>query len=166
MQPRNEQRIPGFRPESAEELFETLRKAGQLSVSACYRTYNALFQRLLNEHTRFERLKLSGPFAKMDFLLKAHHAQPALRARLNETRTRLKASGDGQLTETELAHHRERDLCHLCLFVGLLFEQEVPADLAARFPTEQLPEPQGLPTDDHIRLIVSRWDAHYLYGQP
>ena len=166
MQPRNEQRIPGFRPESAEELFETLRKAGQLSVSACYRTYNALFQRLLNEHTRFERLKLSGPFAKMDFLLKAHHAQPALRARLNETRTRLKASGDGQLTETELAHHRERDLCHLCLFVGLLFEQEVPADLAARFPTEQLPEPQGLPTADRIRLIVSRWDAHYLYGQP
>ena len=166
MQQRNEQRRPGFRPESAEELFETLRKARLLPEPACYRICNALFQRLLNEQTRFERLKLSGPFAKMDFLLKAHHAQPALRARLNETRIRLKAAGDGQLTEAELAHYRERDLCHLCLFIGLLFEQEVPTDLASHFPTEQLPKPQELPTADRIRLIVSRWDAHYLYGQP
>ena len=166
MQQRNKQTIPGFRPESAEELFETLRKAGQLPAPACYRICNALFQRLLNEQTRFERLKLSGPFAKMDFLLKTHHAQPALRARLNETRTRLKAAGDGQLSETELAHHQKRDLCHLCLFIGLLFEREVPTDLAARFPTERLPEAQDLPTTDRIRLIVSRWDDHYLYGQP
>lgn len=166
MQQRNKQTIPGFRPESAEELFETLRKAGQLPAPACYRICNALFQRLLNEQTRFERLKLSGPFAKMDFLLKTHHAQPALRARLNETRTRLKAAGDGQLSETELAHHQKRDLCHLCLFIGLLFEREVPTDLAARFPTERLPEAQDLPTADRIRLIVSRWDDHYLYGQP
>lgn len=166
MQQRNKQTIPGFRPESAEELFETLRKAGQLPAPACYRICNALFQRLLNEQTRFERLKLSGPFAKMDFLLKTHHAQPALRARLNETRTRLKAAGDGQLSETELAHYQKRDLCHLCLFIGLLFEREVPADLAARFPTERLPEAQDLPTADRIRLIVSRWDDHYLYGQP
>lgn len=166
MQQRNKQTIPGFRPESAEELFETLRKAGQLPAPACYRICNALFQRLLNEQTRFERLKLSGPFAKMDFLLKTHHAQPALRARLNETRTRLKAAGDGQLSETELAHHQKQDLCHLCLFIGLLFEREVPTDLAARFPTERLPEAQDLPTTDRIRLIVSRWDDHYLYGQP
>ena len=166
MQQRNKQTIPGFRPEPAEELFETLRKAGQLPAPACYRICSALFQRLLNEQTRFERLKLSGPFAKMDFLLKTHHAQPALRARLNETRTRLKAAGDGQLSETELAHHQKRDLCHLCLFIGLLFEREVPADLAARFPTERLPEAQDLPTTDRIRLIVSRWDDHYLYGQP
>ena len=166
MQQRNDETRPGFRPETAEELFESLRKTGELPVQACYRAYNTLFQRLLNEQTRFERLKLSGPFAKMDFLLKAHHAQPALRARLNETRIRLKAAGDGQLTETESAHHRERDRCHLCLFIGLLFEREVPTDLAARFPTEALPEPQGLPTADRIRLIVSRWDTHDLYGQP
>lgn len=166
MQQRNEETRPGFRPETAEELFESLRKTGELPAQACYRAYNTLFQRLLNEQTRFERLKLSGPFAKMDFLLKAHHAQPALRMRLNETRIRLKASGDGQLSEEEMEHQRERDLCHLCLFIGLLFEQEVPADLALHFPTEQLPEPHGLPTADRIRLIVSRWDAHYLYGQP
>ncbi|MGM9798653.1 MAG: DEAD/DEAH box helicase [Parabacteroides sp.] len=125
-----------------------------------------MFQRLLNDQTRFERLKLSGPFAKMDFLLKAHHAQPTLRARLNETRIRLKAFGDGQLAESELAHYKERDLCHLCLFIALLFEQEVPTDLAAHFPAEQLPESQEMPTADRIRLIISRWDAHYLYGQP
>ena len=166
MQNKEARKNIGFKPESAAELFEALRRAAEQPILSCYRLYNDLLQRLLNEQTRFERMKLSGPFAKMDFLLKAHHAQPALRRRLNETRTRLKAYGDGQLTETELAPLRTRDLCHLCLFVGLLFEQEVPADLTARFPTERLPEAQGLPTADRIRLIVSHWDTQFLYGQP
>lgn len=158
---------PGFRPETADELFDEIRSAMALpTAKQTYTAFNALFQRLLNEQTRFERLKLSGPFAKLDYLLKTHHASPALRARLNQTRIRLKESGDQLLGEAELAEHFAHDGCHLCLLVATLFRREVPTDLANRFPTEKPFEAQAISTADRIRLVVTRWDNHFFYGEP
>lgn len=67
-----------------------------------YRRLQALFSRYLMERTEDAHVSLVGAFAKVDYLLKRHHASPMLSRRVNAARVHLRQVQDEQVQGNNL----------------------------------------------------------------
>lgn len=67
-----------------------------------YRRLQALFSRYLMERTEDAHVSLVGAFAKVDYLLKRHHASPMLSRRVNAARVHLRQVQDEQAQGSNL----------------------------------------------------------------
>ena len=87
-------------------------------LRGAYDVLNRVFMRCLDSKTRFVRMRLVGPFAKTDYLLKEYHADPQLSRAVNDTRCRLRFRHS--LSDEELEAHFENDKEVIRLFLELL----------------------------------------------
>ena len=158
----NEQRR--YDPQTAEDLFAELQDSyRQLpDYAQAYRWLNRVFQQCLNETTRFEGIRFSGPFAKTDFLLKENHAPRGLQRSVNQARVRLREWR--QREPAELEANYLYDLKAVSQFVGLVFRLPVPGVLQAVFPADRLSQ-RGALKGESLRIIVNHWDDTYIYAQ-
>ncbi len=137
---------------------------GDVDLHAFYKHLNRLFQRLLNEYTQFANARLVGPFAKLDYLLKERDASALLSRRLNDVRVSIqkavKHESDG--VRWQLDARGVGDL------IAFLTGAPMPADLdALLMPWTQEAERKSRSEEgraDCLRLLVERWDDHYIYG--
>lgn len=152
-------------PETATDFFGEIKEAAALApnYAKVYDAYNHTFQKCLHQNTSRVALNLGGPFAKMDFLLKQHHAPQQLVKAVNDTRVRLR-------NRRQLAHELKQwyllDLRHLCELVAMLYKAEIPPELVAQFPADIHLNTAGNLLADYLRIIVERWDDEYLYALP
>ncbi|MBR0433960.1 MAG: AAA family ATPase [Bacteroidaceae bacterium] len=153
-----------YEPESAAERFDSLFRAVQApsDVKRMYAQLNRIFNSCLNEHTSFAGLRFNGPFAKTDYLLNTYHASRQLRQIVNAARVRLRHYL--QTDEQTLANSWPHDLQALALFIALIYDADVPPTLVRLFPTTEAHEHTRV-TADYLRVIVSRWDDHFIYGR-
>ena len=153
-----------YEPESAAERFDSLFRAVQSpsDVKRMYAQLNRIFNSCLNEHTSFAGLRFNGPFAKTDYLLNTYHASRQLRQIVNAARVRLRHYL--QTDEQTLADSWPHDLRALALFIALIYDTDVPPTLVRLFPTTEAHEHTRV-TADYLRVIVSRWDDHFIYGR-
>ena len=126
-----------------------------------YRGLNRVFMQCLNLQTRDVALHFGGPFAQTDYLLKEHKAPLSLRVRVNDARVRLRRQRT--LQDATLQDCFWHDAKAIGQFISFLFQQPVPESLAVHFPDDRRTQ-HGLLTRDCLRVIVNRWDDHFLYA--
>ena len=140
-------------------------------LRGAYDVLNRVFMRCLDSKTRFVRMRLVGPFAKTDYLLKEYNADPQLSRAVNDTRCRLRFRHS--LSDEELAAHFENDKEVIRLFLELLDPPPPEAhplpkggEVTARsFQAQPVPLPYGRGSGVGLyRLRVSHWDDEYVYG--
>ncbi|MCR5819795.1 MAG: AAA family ATPase [Bacteroidaceae bacterium] len=154
--------------ESITSLSGSLSEAKDLlpDIRSAYEVVNHVFMRSLDVSTRQVEMRLVGPFAKTDYLLKEHHAGPRLFRAVNDTRSRLRFRVS--LSDDELSAHFIHDCQVIAGFLDL-----INPDKAA--PDEDLYEATGTAhnspdallqnnTRDYLRMRVSAWDDNYISG--
>lgn len=155
--------LPTFVPETADDFFGELIEVSRLQADCrnAYEMLNRIFMRCVNQKTNFAGVRFGGTFAKVDFLLKKHHAPPSLHRRVNDARVRLRKQRE--LSDGQLAHNLSHDLKAVCQFVGLVFGTPVPAMLAATFPQDRMTT-KGELQGECLRVVVNRWDDTFVYA--
>ena len=153
-----------YQLETGKDYYEELRNALGLKPDyvAMYHAFSRTFIKCVEQSTAMMDIHLSGTFAKTDYLLKEHHANQQQRNKVNETRVRLRQRA--QHSSNDLQKHHLTDLRNLCLFIQLIFDEPIPDDLTALFPTERPVTQRRQLLGDCLRMIVERWDTDYLYG--
>lgn len=149
-----------------KDFFDDLESAIAFLPNNCAKTYdsfNAIFQRCLNEKIGATRLILTGTFAKTDYLLKKTQAPKKLAREINETRIRLRRREE--LSEKQLQNYCMYDLKHLCLFIAFVYNAKIPFTLARLLPKEEKTDDVPALIGDSMRIIISQWDENYIYGQ-
>ncbi|NPD92388.1 AAA domain-containing protein [Xylanibacter muris] len=149
--------------ENAEDyISELLAAVNTHDIRKTYSMFGSTLQRVINQNTRELRIKLIGPFAKIDFLLKEHKADNRLRKAVNDTRVRLRRMS---VIETEmLENFLYADFESLCLFVCMIYGIPVPEEVAELFPARKPEERRTAVAKDYMRIIVNRWDGNFIYG--
>ncbi len=133
-------------------------------TARAYSLLNSSFQRLLSIHTGFTRVHLVGTFARTDYLLKEHHASRQLVRMLGDARVRLQQVWRGALSEEQQQIYLQADFQAVCLFVQMLYDVEVPAELMALFPERRPRRKSRKLLGECERILVRTWDEHYIYG--
>lgn len=151
--------------ESAAEFFTELEQAAHLrpDFQAVYSAYSQVLLRFLDQQTERFEANFGGPFAKMDYLLKEYQAPQSLARAVNDARVRIRLRHD--VDPDELQRHCLSDLRALSQFVSLVCDSSIPAPLTALLPTDFAPREHRSLLSDRLRMIVSRWDDSYIYGQ-
>lgn len=152
-------------PEAGDSLMMQLVEAVALEPDwrAVYGRYADVLLRFLDQRTAASPLNFSGPFAKMDHLLKEVKAQRQLSVAANEARVRIRRRGSTPAAKLqECCRH---DLKALCRFIALVDGIEISASVSALLPTDDAVR-QAAPRllTDCMRMIVSRRDDDMIYG--
>lgn len=152
--------------ETAEHFFADLQSAitGQ-DHRAIYSRLSRIFTRLLHFNTAETPVKLVGPFAQTDYLLKKKAAQSDLREAVNDARVRMRRHAEIGISEEELRLSLSQDLQALCRFVALLYDKAIPDTLQAQFPKIRTTRHRPLSVTDYMRVIVDRWDDRFLHAR-
>ena len=151
--------------EEASYYYEQLLRAVKSEpVRKAYSLMNRTFRQLLDQHTQFADLHLSGTFAKTDYLLKHHAADPALHRQVNAVRSRLRRQGCGMAEDTELTVSLREDYEALCRMVSLVCHEAIPEEAAALFAANPKPPSYQSPLTTVMRVVVNRWDETNLYA--
>ena len=152
-----------YEPEASANFYDELALSVKLAprYRKVYAAYNQIFQKLLNQNTRQSRITFGGTFAKTDYLLKEHGAGRSLYRQVNDTRVRLRRSRE--LTDSDLQEFWLYDLRHLCLFVQLIYQSDIPEGLTSQFPSTQAPRHTFQLVGEYVRVIVEQWDEEFIY---
>lgn len=150
-------------PESAADLFSELEAALALrpAIRRVYSSMSQTFKKCLYLKTAQTGIQFGGDFAMTDYLLKEYGAAPWLVQAVNDTRTRLRRRYE--LTDEELERNCLIDWKNLCLLVGLVYATDIPAQMAALFPTEKVTAATHQLVGECMRVIVERWDDEMVY---
>ena len=148
----------------ARELYAEVQEAYQRlpDYRRAYGLLNRAFQKCLDDKTGFAGVRFNGAFAKTDYLLKEHGAPRYLRGSVNDARVRFRQMRS--LSDADCKANFDADFQAVCLFVQLIYQEPVPADLEARFQKVGRKK-RGKLTAEYLRIIVNRWDDTYLYAQ-
>ena len=150
-------------PETAANSFADLQESYRCLPDhrRAYLLLNRVFQRSLNEKTAFAGVHFNGPFAKTDYLLKEYHASQRLKRSVNDARVRLRRMG--AMSDQEQRSNYAYDFMAVCRFVALIYQVPVPVALETMFPQERAVR-HGVLKADYMRVIVDRWDEHFIYA--
>ena len=152
-------------PETGDSLMMQLAAAVGLEPDwrSVYGRYADVLLRFLDQRTAASPLNFSGPFAKMDHLLKEAKAQRQLSMAANAARVRIRRRGD--VSGDELRESCRHDLKALCRFIALVDGTPIPASVSALLPADDAVRhaaPRLL--TECMRMIVSLWDDDMIYG--
>ena len=152
-------------PETGDSLMGQLADAVRLEPDwrSVYNRYADVLLRFLDQRTAASPLNFSGPFAKMDHLLKEAKAQQQLSMAANAARVRIRRRGS--TPDDELRESCRHDLKALCRFIALVDGTPIPASVAALLPADdavRTTAPKLL--TECMRMIVTRWDDDLIYG--
>lgn len=156
--------------ETAAELFQTLGHAAVMpDVHARYALLRQTLTIAVEQQLRDVTLKLTGPYAKLDYLMKKHGVRQSDRSlsfALNAVRMRLKDT-DRQ-DKDALDKTWRTDLKAVSRFISLMYDTTVPETLERHFPMHEGkypegPEPASSPGKDLLRGVIEDWDDTYIY---
>lgn len=156
-----------YTPRTADDFFGEIRRAaGCLPDTAqAYAALDRAFHGFIDEHCAQAQALFGGTFAKTDYLLKVSAAPPALVRAVNAARVRL---GRRHLSdESERQRTFAGDAAAIAQFVAHVAHVATPRDLLPK-QQEASGEPQDATPRRHplaacLRVIVERWDDHYIY---
>lgn len=155
-----------FKPESASDFWKQMVAAyRQDNVQQTYLGFGKIFGHFLRQHTAQSSVKLVGAFAQTEFLLRQHKARPSLRKAVNEARVRFRQAGSGELTTDTLRENVLYDFKAICVFFGLVEDAPVPPEVEQLFPANRPQRTLKLPEAEYLRVLVSKVDNDYIYGQ-
>ncbi|MDD5862411.1 MAG: AAA domain-containing protein [Prevotella sp.] len=148
---------------AANHFFSMLLSAmGKVDMERRYAALDTVFQNLLDQNTDFARIRLVGPFAKTDYLLKTHDANGALSHAVHTARIHFRDLGRGE-TPSETASRY--DFQAVTCFVALIYHiEEIPERLRQLFPPMRPQSVAALPRAAVMRLLVEHWDDEFIYG--
>jgi hypothetical protein len=139
-------------------------KKGEVGASTSYTTLRRLFFLVLNERTENVGYSFSGPFAKMDFLVKKHKMARRLYYGMNRLRGRLASLSS--FSERELSASLLEDVRLFSEFTSCAYQVAVPNELQILLPSsvDDFSRPEDLPVADVMRVVVNRWDESFIYA--
>lgn len=140
------------------DFFAELETVASMATADVARGYDALgvvFHRVVDQALARNDVAFAGLFAKVDYLLKEHSADPVLSRRVNATRDRLRHRHD--LPQTVLRRHFPYDLKNVCRFVTLVCGRApLPPTLASALPAADIEDNVGELLSPCLRVIVDR----------
>lgn len=150
--------------EDATAFFSQLQAAVALvpDYMAVYSRYADVLLRFLDQRTAASRLNFSGPFAKMDYLLKESQAPAHIAQAANAARVRIRNRHNTPAEELEA--YAMHDLKALCQLIAFIDKADIPAQLSGMFPPDSSYRPAPKLLRDYMRMIVDSWDDDYIYG--
>nr|MBP7471902.1 AAA family ATPase [Prevotella sp.] len=153
-----------YEHDNADSLFKELFKATSLlpDYKKVYNLLNRCFNKCLNQKTTFVSLNFGGPFAKTDYLLKEYKATKGVVRATNETRVRMRRSGE--LSDEELKDNFGVDIRNVCNFISLVFDVDIPVEMHTFFKVKQKIVHEKRLIKDYLRIIVDCFDDNYIYG--
>ncbi|MCF0197323.1 MAG: DNA helicase, partial [Bacteroidaceae bacterium] len=125
---------------------------------------------LLDEWTEQAHATLVGPYAKLDYLLKSHHADTKLVRQLTSSRLRMRQVQEhaAKHPDAPLGVSQEAfrtDLQAVSLLVSLLTGKPVPASLQAFFPEKTVRATRHKLVGEYVRVLVEDWDETLIRGR-
>lgn len=139
-------------------------KRGVVGASTSYMTLRRLFFLVLDERTENMGFSFSGPFAKMDFLVKKHKMAKSLYHGMNRLRGRLASLSS--FSELELSASLMADVRLFSEFTSCAYQVAVPKELQTLLPScaDDFSRPENMPVADVMRVVVNRWDECFIYA--
>ncbi len=154
-----------------EFLQPLLRLQSNWNVRTCYGILREVLTVGVDEQLQAVTIKLSGLYAKIDYLIKLHHIRQndrSLSFAMNDVRLRLNELH--KYTDEELQESWGIDLKAVATFLSLITEKEIPEMLKAQFPhTTQRILPKRLQGNNgkglsYFRCTIVKWDNTHIYA--
>lgn len=134
-------------------------------VDKAYERLASVFSRTIEYALKGVSLVFAGTFAKVDYLLKEHHASSSLCRCVNAARRRLRFRG-AQSNDIS-ADTLTADVAAVARFINLIFVDETPDFLRSIIADIGKCEEASVPRSRHIaeylRAVVKAWDATFVY---
>lgn len=158
--------------ETANELFATLAHIkSQPDVRKRYDILRRVLNIAVEQQLADVTIKLTGLYAKIDFLIKKHQIRQndrSLSFAINDTRIRLSNLTNAKNDELEKAW--PQDLKAIARFISLIYDAPIPNELHAQLPlTNERFLPQRVKNNNgknlsYIKCSILRWDDTYIYA--
>ena len=158
--------------ETAQDLFNALLRVNpEWRVKTRYGVLLEVINVAINQKLREVSVKLSGTYAKMDFLLKQYHVREndrSLSFALNHLRHRLMKLS--VMDDDELNRTWDYDLKAVVRFIETIYDASAPEALNLLLPTGELAEAQDATwrkesdVSSCVRCTIVRWDNTYIYA--
>lgn len=158
--------------ETAQELFATLTRINpQLEVRKRYDILRSILNIAVEQQLTDVTIKLSGLYAKIDYLIKKHQISQndrSLSFAINDARVRL--SDLTATTDEELQKAWSQDLKAIAQFISLIYDAPIPAQLQGFFSlTYERILPRRIKDSigkelSYIKCTILRWDDTYIYA--
>lgn len=156
--------------EATLDFFEDLEKI--VGANAPIREkYNRMWNVLsnaINQKINGVSLKFTGPFSKIQYLIREYSISKDVAIAINDTRVRIRYienKNDRELLDSFLI-----DLKAVCIFIHNIYEDvNIPNSLSAIFPVQRGKKYRKLLRDrsgvvfDYIRCVINEWDELYMY---
>lgn len=157
-------------PETVSEYYDELTNIPEnLPIREKYAILNKVFNHVIDQKTKGISLKFTGPFSKIQYLIREYGIDKSLAMAINDTRVRLRHLAEKE--ESELISCYFIDLKALCKFISNIYEDvQIPESLSRLFPVEtekytrkRLKDAFGT-SIDYVRCVVNEWDDSYIYA--
>lgn len=164
--------------ETANELFATLKHIQpQLEIAKRYNILRRVLNIAVEQQLADVTIKLSGLYAKIDYLLKKHQISQndrSLSFAINDARIRLNDLTNNQKKDKkeneELQKAWPQDLKAVAKFISIIYDTPIPQQLQSELPltTERIMPRRvkdGIGKDlSYLRCTIIRWDDTYIYA--
>lgn len=158
--------------ETADDLFAALISATALrELPTRYGVLREVITVGVDQQLKDITVKLSGLYAKIDFLVKKHQLRKndrSLSFAINDTRVRLQNLHTTPIEELERAW--ATDLKAVAQFIALIYDANIPNELKKHFPlyTERV-VPKRVRDNNgknlsYLRCSIVRWDDTFIYA--
>lgn len=129
-----------------------------------YVTLRNLYYYVLNNKTEDVGFSFSGPFAKLDYLIKENHLSKRLSRAINHLRVKLRFLN--KYPKEELHKSLLSDIRLFSEFIRHIYHTPIPPDLLTLLPNDYHTDKSwgNHPVKDVIRVIVNHWDDTYIYA--
>lgn len=158
--------------ETATELFDALVRINPTwKVRTKYGVLREVLTVGVDQQLREVTIKMSGLYAKIDYLVKQHQLRQndrSLSFAINDARNRLRYLS--VTPDAELESAWSIDLKAVARFLELIYSAEAPQELRAQFPlhSERILPHRLRDSDseviDYFRCTILRWDETYIYA--
>lgn len=158
--------------ETADELFDALARINwQRPLRTRYGILREVLTVAVDQQLIDVTIKLSGLYAKIDYLVKLHQLRAhdrSLSFAINDTRVRL--HNLCITSDSELQKAWGIDFKAVTQFIALIYETQTPANLLKLFPlTSQRVLPQRVKDGvdkaiNYLRCSILRWDDTFIYA--
>ena len=128
----------------------------------CYKLFNIVLRRSIEERLANSRLRFGGLFAKIDFLCHEYNVNASLSRAVNSLRHRIKgiATADAGM----LRKYYKTDLEAITKFISIIYKVDIPGELSVLFPKRHKSEEHHHSVSDCIRMVVQEWDESTIKG--
>lgn len=147
------------------DFFDILLEASRCAdedIRQCYKLFNIVLRRSIEERLSSSHLQFGGLFAKIDHLCHEHDVKPSLAQAVNALRHRIK--GIRSASTDSLKQYWQTDFEALTRFVSIIYASEIPQSLSALFPKRHKKEEVHRSVSECIRMVVREWDSNTIKG--